>query len=95
MAFAQEYDESWADSPDDYKYIADALEDVGGTLDADVTDKCEDLRSRASEWEDEIARSEERYNEEEDDEERWGRSDSGPDDSDLMFEELLEDLNET
>ncbi len=96
MNFCGNYDESWADSPDDYRYIADSVGKVGEVLEVDVSKFCNGLESRASEWEEELRSSQEDREEDDgDDEERWSRSDMTPDDSSVMFEELLDELNES
>jgi hypothetical protein len=92
--FCKDYDESWADSPDDYRYIADSLARVAGMLEIDVSESCDDLESRASQWEDELASSE-GDREDDDDEESWSRSESPSDDTSTMFEELLNELDES
>jgi hypothetical protein len=92
LNFAKNYDGSWADSPDDYRYFADRLGCVGGMLDVDVSEYCEDLERQASEWEAELPS--EGDSEDFDDEERWDRPESTSDDTSTMFEELLDELNE-
>jgi hypothetical protein len=91
LNFCTSYDESWADSPDDIRYDADRIGQVGAVLEVDVSARCADLERQASEWEEDLPPSEE-DREDDDDEERWSRS--AADDSSAMFEELLDELNE-
>lgn len=92
LKFSEDYDESWADSPDDLRYVADILGNIGGMLDVDVTDRCGKLETYARQWEDELPVAEEDRGDL-DDEERWERSTS--DDTSAMFEDLLQELNES
>jgi len=95
LNFCGDYDESWADSPDDYRYIADTIGRIAEQLDVDVGARCVDLEGKASQWEEEIRSSEEENGGEDDNEEPWGRSESASDDTSTMFEELLGELNES
>jgi hypothetical protein len=92
VEFCGAYDGSWADSPDDYRYIADTMGRIAGQLDVDVSERCNDLEGKASQWEEELRSSENEG--ESDDEEMWSRSVSASDDTSTMFEELLDELNE-
>jgi hypothetical protein len=95
LNFCKDYDESWADSPDDYRYVADTMGRIAEMLEVDVSERCNDLESQASQWDEELRSSEEETQENDDDEERWGPSESSPDETSTMFEELLDELNES
>jgi hypothetical protein len=92
--FCNNYDESWADSPDDLRSISDSISNVGSMLDVEVSELCSNLESKASQWEDDLPVSEEDRGDDDDDE-RWERSEPMSDDTSAMFEELLDDLNES
>jgi hypothetical protein len=92
--FCDNFDDSWADSPDDLRSIASNISDVGSILDVEVSELCGNLESHASEWEDELPISEE-LRADDDDEERWGRQEPSSDDTSAMFEGLLDELNES
>ena len=94
LDFAKDYDESWADSPDDYRYIAESLARVAEMLEVDVSERCSDLENRASEWDESLDRSHEAREENDDDEESYSRSQSNPDDTTTMFDDLLDELRE-
>jgi hypothetical protein len=91
LKFSNEYDESWADSPDDYRYISQSLGASAGMLSVDISERCNDLETRASLWDDELsAREPEEYEREDDDYGRHG----GIEDTSAMFEDLLNELDE-
>ncbi len=90
--YCKSYDESWADSPDDLRGLADDFERIAGNLDADVGERCEEFRQHALQWDDEISDSS--RDEEGDDEEGWARVDRSGEGMEEMFEGLLEELNE-
>jgi hypothetical protein len=92
VEYCGNYDESWADSPDDLRVVADDFERIAGILDADVGHSCDMLRRRADEWEGEIIA--ESQGPEEDDDKGWGRSERSDEGMNEMFEGLLEELNE-
>ncbi len=91
-AYCKGYDESWVDSPDDLRGLADDFERVAGNLNADVDERCDQFRKDAHNWDDEISDSS--HEREEDDDERWGDADRSEERMDVMFEGLLEELNE-
>ena len=81
-------------SPDGTRLATDSISNVGSMLDVDVSDLCGNLESKASQWEDDLPVSEEDRGGDDDDE-RWGHSEFTSDDTSAMFEELLDELDES
>jgi hypothetical protein len=90
QSFATEQPSDWDDDPDWLRQVAADLEYVGGRLHVDVRDLALGLEERAAEIETERAEPEAP----DDDDERWGPSESRVNDIQGMFDGLRSDLRD-
>ena len=90
--FYKSYDDSWVDSPDDLRGVADDFERIGSQLKVDVAKFCEGLNQAAEAMEREHKIGEHEPDEPDYD---WSSGHQSSDDIESMFDSLLQEVNES
>jgi hypothetical protein len=90
--FCKSYDDSWVDSPDELRSVADDCERIASQLQVDVAKFCEGLNQAAEEME-----HEQRIGDHEPDEPdyEWRSASESSDDIESMFDSLLQEVDES